>query len=203
MNEKVKEKRYFIDYMLSNSGLSTKQMVLIPVLPLIIGFIIAGIYYFINVDKFGYEINSYSKEKVERIEDICDIFITEGSRFDLSYIPEDVKNYNVEYDGDEIKLHYCLKDANDLKYAPSLYMDVTLSKDLQIIDMSQSYTSEEEYVRSTKTSIYVNVFFIIGFALVPICILVSYFPFSLIGMLISYIHKRIDLSRKWKEETEG
>lgn len=196
MNEKVKEKRYFIDYMLSNSGLSTKQMVLIPVLPLIIGFIIAGIYYFINVDKFGYEINSYSKEKVERIEDICDIFITEGSRFDLSYIPEDVKNYNVEYDGDEIKLHYCLKDANDLKYAPSLYMDVTLSKDLQIIDMSQSYTSEEEYVRSTKTSIYVNVFFIIGFALVPICILVSYFPFSLIGMLISYIHKRIDLSRK-------
>lgn len=98
MNEKkVKEKRYFIDYMLSTSGLSTKQMVLMLVLPFIIGFIIAGIYYFINVDKFGYEINSYSKEKVERIEDICDIFITEGSRFDLSYIPEDVKNYNVEY----------------------------------------------------------------------------------------------------------
>lgn len=203
MNENVKEKRYFIDYMLSNSGLSTKQQVLMLVLPFIIGFVIAGIYYFINVDKFGYEINSYSKEKVERIEDICDIFITEGSRFDLSYIPEDVKNYNVEYDGDEIKLHYCLKDANDLKYAPSLYMDVTLSKDLQIIDMSQSYTSEEEYVRSTKTSIYFIVFFIIGFALVPICILFSYILFSLIGMLISYIHKRIDLSRKWKEETEG
>lgn len=197
MNEKkVKEKRYFIDYMLSTSGLSTKQMVLMLVLPFIIGFIIAGIYYFINVDKFGYEINSYSKEKVERIEDICDIFITEGSRFDLSYIPEDVKNYNVEYDGDEIKLHYCLKDANDLKYAPSLYMDVTLSKDLQIIDMSQSYTSEEEYVRSTKTSIYFDVFFLIGFAFVPTCILFSYILFSLIGMLISYIHKRIDLSRK-------
>lgn len=196
MNENVKEKRYFIDYMLDDNDLSTKQKVLMIILPFIIGFIVAGIYYFINVDKFEYEINSYSKEKVERIEDIRDIFITEGSQFDLSYIPEDVKNYNVEYDGNEIKLHYSLKNTNNLEYAPSLYMDVTLSKNLQIIDMSQSYTSEEEYVSSTKTSIYLVVFFIIGFALVPTCILFSYILFSLIGMIISYIHKRIDLSKK-------
>ena len=180
MNENVKEKRYFIDYMLDDNDLSTKQKVLMIILPFIIGFIVAGIYYFINVDKFEYEINSYSKEKVERIEDIRDIFITEGSQFDLSYIPEDVKNYNVEYDGNEIKLHYSLKNTNNL----------------QIIDMSQSYTSEEEYVSSTKTSIYLVVFFIIGFALVPTCILFSYILFSLIGMIISYIHKRIDLSKK-------
>lgn len=196
MNENVKEKRYFIDYMLDDNDLSTKQKVLMIILPFIIGFIVAGIYYFINVDKFEYEINSYSKEKVERIEDIRDIFITEGSQFDLSYIPEDVKNYNVEYDGNEIKLHYSLKNTNNLEYAPSLHMDVTLSKNLQIIDMSQSYTSEEEYVSSTKTSIYLVVFFIIGFALVPTCILFSYILFSLIGMIISYIHKRIDLSKK-------
>lgn len=190
MNENVKQKWYFIDYM--SSPITNKLMVLMYTLPFIIGFIVAGIYYFINVDKFEYEINSYSKEKVQRIEDIRDIFITEGSRFDLSYIPEDVEYYNAEYDGDEIKFHYSLKNINDLKYAPSLYMDVTLSKDLQFIYVYQSYTCEEEYISSTKTSIYTFVFFHIGFFFVPVCILCAY----IIGILISSIHKRIDLSKK-------
>lgn len=202
MNKNVKEKQYFIDEMTSIGGdIFTKSKILIFVLPFIVGFIIALIYYGINIDKFEYEINSYSEYKLERIEDICDIFITEGSRFDLSYIPEDVSECNVEYNSDNIKLHYSLK--HDLKYAPSLYMDITLSKDLKVLEKSKSYSSKEEYISITKYSINVFVFFVIGLLVGPMCILFSYIPAILIGMLISYIHKRIDLSKESKRETEG
>lgn len=202
MNKNVKEKQYYIDEMTSIGGdISTKSKILMFVLPFIVGFIIALIYYGINIDKFEYEINSYSEYKLERIEDICDIFITEGFRFDLSYIPEDVSEYNVEYNGDNIKLHYSLK--HDLEYAPSLYMDITLSKDLKVLEKSKSYSSKEEYISITKSSINIFVFCVIGLFVVPLCTVFSYIPAMLIGMLISYIHKRIDLSKESKRETEG
>lgn len=202
MNENVKEKWYFFDEMTSSKSLSAKEITILILLPFIIGLIAAIIYYNININKFEYEINSYSYENLERLDKVCDIFITEGYRFDLTYIPEDVTSYNVDYDGDKTELHYSLKYYEDFDYAPSLYMDVTLSKDLKVLEKSKSYESEEDYIKTTKSSFH-TMSVIVGLLITPTCIAISYTPAMLIGMLISYIHKRIDLSKESKRETEG
>ncbi len=202
MNEKVKEKQYFVDVMNFSQNLFSKKILILILLSFVIGIIATMIYYNINVNKFEYEINSFSSDKVERLDEIYDIFITEDSRFSLKCIPEDVTSYNVEYDGNEIKFHYSLKSDENFSYAPPLYMDVTISKDLKVLEKSKSYESEEEYMNLTKTSIRA-VLFLFGFFTVPVLVCVSYIPAILIGILISYIHKRIDLSKESKRETEG
>lgn len=207
MNEK--EKRYFFDEMCSpvtDEKKFNKFTTLLVVIPFIIGIISAIIYGHITINKFEYELSSYSYENIERLDKVYDILydilIVRGSRYNLSDIPEYVESYNTEYNGDKIKLHYSLKYDEDFDYAPSLRMDVTLSKDLKIIEKTKSYESEKEYISSVKISRNIQLVLIAVF-FIPVCMLIAFIPTIFILMLISYIHKKIDLFIKCKRKTEG
>lgn len=204
-----KEKRYYFDEMCSpvtDEKQFNKSITLLIVIPFIIGIISAIIYGHITMNKFKYELSSYSYENIERLDNVYDILydilIVKGSGYNLLDIPEYVASYNAEYDGDKIELHYSLKYDEDFDYAPSLRMDVTLSKDLKIIEKTKSYESEKEYISSVKISRNIQLVLIAVF-FIPVCMLIAFIPTMFILMLISYIHKKIDLFIKSKRKTEG
>lgn len=204
-----KEKRYYFDEMCSpvtDEKQFNKSTTLLIVIAFIIGIISAIIYGHITMNKFKYELSSYSYENIERLDNVYDILydilIVKGSGYTLLDIPEYVASYKTEYDGDKIKLHYSLNYDENFDYAPSLYMDVTLSKDLKVIEKTKSYESEKEYIKSVKNSR--NIFLVlIAIFFVPMSMLIAYIPTMYILMLISYIHKKIDLFIKSKRKTEG
>lgn len=191
------EKQYFVDKMnsVSTSVLSKGDKVYICIC-IILSFIISIISYNVIIHYYGYELNTYSSDAYTRLEEIPNIVIKEDTSFDLAAIPEDVYSYNISYVDGEINFEYTLKTNEDLLFAPSPKMSIVLnSQDLKILSKSSSYT-EKLYKSSIKSYIYLDSFScgIIFFA-VSLFLLI---PGLLIGMLISYIHKKIDLSKESK-----
>lgn len=190
------EKQYYIDKMTSVSkGGLTKGEKVYSCICIILSFIFSIISYNVIMHCYGYELNTYSSDTYNRLEEIPNIVIREDTGFDLLAIPEDVYLYNISYADGEINFEYTLKTNEDLFFAPSPKMTIILNQDLKILDKSSSYT-ENKYIDNIKISMRVVSIFC-GIACFFVLLLL-YIPWMCIGMLISYIHKKIDLSKESK-----
>lgn len=186
----MKEKRYFYDFVAA--PLYTRQIVLLLIVPFtvvaIIASIIGNISYHLIMNKYSYELDTYSETTNEYLEEIANEVIKEGSSFNLSAMPKDVADYNVTFDGNHIEFNYVLK--NDLTYAPSAHMVMTLSKDFRILQQSFSYNSEKQYKEMTETNISEksSTIFTLSFAGLLACYMISF----IIAMEVSEHHKKRD-----------
>lgn len=192
------EKQYYIDKMNSVSTVAlTKGEKIYIYICIILAFIFSIISYNVIMHYYGYELNTYSSDTYNRLEEIPNIVIREDTGFDLLAIPEDVYSYNISYVDDEINFEYTLKTNEDFFFAPSPKMSIVLNQDLKILAKSSSYT-EELYKRSIKGFICSSSFgcglFFFGF------LMLLHIPVMYIGMLISYIHKKIELSKESKQK---
>lgn len=195
----MEEKQYYIDKMtsVSTGGLSKECKIYICIC-IILSFIVSIISYNVIMHYYGYELNTYSLDTYTRLEEIPNIVIKEDTSFDLTAIPEDVYSYNISYVDGKINFEYTLNTNEDLRFAPLPKMTIVLNnQDLKILDKSSNYT-EELYKRSIKGSICLSSF---GCGIIFCSVfMLLYIPWMSIGMLISYIHKKIDLSKGAKSK---
>ena len=188
----MKEKRYFCDYWFGKSE-STKREVLIMLSSLIlITFLGSIISYNVIMSKHGYELNSYSVETYEHLDEIANNVIKNGVGIDLSALPDDVINYEITSENGKIIFKYYLDNNKDMEFAVPANMTVELSNDFNIISKKPNYSSEEEYVKSIKFTIGLCSI-MIGFFAWFIVIIVSLIGCT-IGAFISQQHKNKNLS---------
>ncbi len=186
----MKEKRYFCDYWF---GEPTKVTTLILISSLIlITFFGSIIGYNVIMSNYGYELNLYSVETYEYLDEIANNVIKKGVGIDLLSLPDDVVKYEITTENDEIIFKYYLDNNKDMAYAVSANMTVKLSNDFSIISKKPNYSSEEEYVKSIKYDIGRDSI-LIGFfawAIIMCLILIG----GTIGAYISRSHKSKNLS---------
>lgn len=142
------EKRHFRDYFSSSKGFLKVHMIII-LFTLI--FIIASciISYNILISKNAEALNSYSEETYEYLDEIADSAIIEGVGIDFSALPNDVKFEYSNFTGNTT-FKYWLNNNEDMKFAPSASMTLTLSDNFEIISRKPNYQSKEVYVKDVK-----------------------------------------------------
>lgn len=187
----MKEKRYFCDYWFGRSG-SMKRGTLIVISSLILITFGGIIGYNVIMSNHGYELNSYSVKVYEHLDEIANNVITKGVGIDLSALPNDVINYEITTENNEIIFKYYLDNNKDMEFVVSANMTVKLSNDFSIISKKSNYSSEEEYVKSIKFTIgFCSIMF--GFFTGFIIMILSLIGCT-IGAVISKSHKSKNLS---------
>ena len=186
----MKEKRYFCDFW--SGEVSKKEEILIILLSLIFITFMSIIGYKVIMHNYGYELNSYSTETYNHLNEIANNVIKNGVGIDLSEIPDDVIKYEITGEKDKIIFKYYLNNTNGMYLAPSANMTIELSNDFTIISKKSNYFSKEKYVKNIKHQI--NLYslligsgiFIIAMIIISIC--------CTIGSFISQSHKNQNLS---------
>lgn len=147
----MKEKRYFCDIWFGPSKIFkyfTTMMLLSLTILIAISSVIS---YNIILSKFGYELDAYSESTHLHLNEIADNVISKGQGIDLTAIPSDVVQYEIEKEDDgTITFKYSLDNNKGMQFAPSANMTIELSENFEIISKRPTYLSEEEYVRNTK-----------------------------------------------------
>lgn len=146
----MKEKRYFCDYWSGNKG-SIKIIYLIIFLSfIIISSISSIISYNVLLLKHGNELNSYSESTYQYLNEIADNVIREGAGINLLALPDDVVNYEITIQDNEVIFKYYLDNNKGMEYAASADMTVKLSDNYEIISKEPNYSSEEDYISDIK-----------------------------------------------------
>lgn len=188
----MKEKRYFCDYWLGKSKSMKRERLILISSFILITFIGGIIGYNVIMSKHGHELNSYSVEAYEHLDEIANNVINKGVGIDLSALPDDVVNYEITSKNGEIIFKYYLDNNKDMKFAVSANMTVKLSNDFSIISKKPNYSSEEQYVKSIKFTIgFCSI--MIGFFAWFIVMIVSLIGCT-IGAFISLSHQNKNLS---------
>lgn len=186
----MKEKRYFCDYF--DDSKSTRCIILILIFSLILITFISIISYKVNMSKYEYELNSYSVETYEHLDEIANNVIKKGVGIDVFALPDDVIEYKITSTNDEIIFEIYLDNNKDMRFADSANMTVKMLKDYTITSKWPNYSSEEEYVENIKFLIGLNSF--VSGILAWIIILVVILIVCEIGIIISASHKNQNLS---------
>lgn len=150
----MKEKRYFCDFVFGTLDKKGKWITtLILLISLLVIIPIAIFYYNAYTSKHDYALNSYSASAYEYLDEIANNVIAEEVGINLLAIPDDVVKYEISREDNEIIFKYYLDNNKDIEFASSATMTIKLSNDFNIISKEPNYSSEEEYVKSVKSSI--------------------------------------------------
>lgn len=189
----MKEKRYFCDFVFGTPDKKTMRITtLIIFLSLLVIIPIAIFYYNAYTSKHEYALNSYSASAYEYLEEIANNVITEEVGINLLAIPNDVVKYEISHEDNEIIFKYYLDNNKDIEFAPSATMTIKLSNNFNIISKEPNYSSEEEYVKSVKSSI---TFLSVGYGFISwVVIWIILLIVMLIGGFVSQARKYKNLS---------
>ena len=185
----MKKKRYFCDLGEQKSNI---MPIIVILFSIFLGIIVAFISYNVLTNKFEYEFDSYSEEDYEYLEKIAKNVVKDGEGINLSIsaIPEDVVEYDIVCDNNEIILKLGLENNKDKVFAPSAYITIKISNKFDIISTKTNFSSKQEYVWYIKRDI------------VLISIACGYSAFSIV-ICIAIIGSTIsDKSKSHKKETK-
>lgn len=182
----MKEKRYYYDWA------SQQQDRSVVVKVLLISFVIVTtisslIYYNIMMHNHGEDLEAYSENAYEYLDEIADNVIGKDG-INVAAIPEDVVEYEITYKDGEIVFKYSLDNNKDKEFATSASMTVTLSKDFEVLSKEPNFSSKEEYVKIHKINFYLCVPIFgalvwLGLEFATLILMVVAFP-------ISVLHKK-------------
>lgn len=189
----MKEKRYFCDYWFGPSKSMKREVLIILLLFAFITSIGGRIAYNVMISNYEHELNSYSVEAYEHLNEIANTVIVKGVGIDLLALPEMmVFNYEITAKNDEIIFTYYLDNNDGMQFAVSAAMTVKLSNDFSIISKKPNCSSEEEYVKGIKFAIGFCSFFIGVFAWFIVIVII--WIGCIIAVHISELHKNKNLS---------
>ena len=117
--------------------------------------IIVGTFSCIVIKKhYEYELNLYSVEKYQLLNQIANDVIKSDVGIDLSAVPDDVSKYEIINESNVTTFTYYLDKDKDMLFANSAYMSLILSKDFKIISKDSNYSAKEKYIKSIKTNMF-------------------------------------------------
>lgn len=135
----MKEKRYFCDYCNNFfNKLSSRTLGIFLIVTALLGFTIS---YVVILNTKEYEFAEYSAETYEYLDEIADTVIQPGIGINLAKLPDDVVEYEIKSEDDEIVFYYRLDNNSFL--APSAGMTVKLSNNCNIISKKPNIASEK------------------------------------------------------------
>ena len=145
----MKEKRYFCDSKLCNIKTWLLFIGLVSLISISIGITQ-------EYEKYKHLLNAYSEEVYSDLVEIQNNVIEKNVGINLSAIPENVINYEIIYENDEIIFTYYIEENNEIEYKPQLRNTVTLSKDFDILSEESLYSSKQKYVDYIKFNLLAN-----------------------------------------------
>ncbi len=159
----MEEKRYFCDFYAyclgrgSTLAFFKKELLIFFSSLILITFIGYLISYNVIMSNHEYELNLYSAETYEHLDEIANNVIKEGAGIDLSALPDDVEKYEITSENDEIIFKYYLNNYKDVKFAIPVDVTVKLSNDFNVISKEPNYSSKEDYIKGIKKGIKFNI----------------------------------------------
>ena len=142
MKEKLKKglRKFFEDW----------SLILLVV---IVGVIAGKISYKNLLEENRLALNSYSKKAYDYLNEIAENIIVKGEGIAATELPPEVTEWNILYDGEKFSLIYCLNNNEGIKYAESARMEITFSKEGEILFRNSNFATEEKYVKNVKRKI--------------------------------------------------
>ena len=146
-----KGKRYFCDYFEMVWTEPIKALIAIFIyLILVSGIIVTISSLCLIAFMYEYELNIYPEDSVNKVEEISNNLIIEGTKIDLEDLAE-VDEYEIVKDNDNIIITYSYKNKRLSAFSPiNIEMTLKLSNDYHIISKEATFSSREDYSEYIK-----------------------------------------------------
>lgn len=168
----MKEKRRFrVSFIGDNIIFKTPLM--FPLLCITLAVIFSQAFYTQYMNKYAEELYSYSVHTYDRLVNIYNDVIQEGTGIDLSALSKDVVSHKITQKSDEVIFKFSLDTNSNIPLAPSASMTVKLSNDFNVISQEPHYFSAKECIAHTLLqirSVFICVALIVAFTFYGIVI---------------------------------